>query len=60
MQPLSTEIVIDLFSELFAICRNGAVPAKKLDQTLISMQREKAITDSDDFDKWMVDIGDAF
>lgn len=60
MAPLSNDLVIDLFSELFGVCRNGAVPAKKLDKTLMSMQREKAITASDDFDKWMCEIGDAF
>ena len=42
---MSNGIVIDLFMELFDVCRNACIPAAKFDEALKSLNENKSITE---------------
>lgn len=44
VEPLSHPMIIDLFGELFDVCRNGCIPALKLLEAMEDLGQKKAIT----------------
>ena len=58
---MSNGMVIDLFMELFDVCRNACIPKTKFEEALIALNTKKSISEvpSSNFPKFQDDISTA-
>jgi len=60
--PLSHPMMVDLFSELFELCRNGIIPKLKLTEAMLELHQTKPITSTEDgpqLEQWLDDVSAA-
>jgi hypothetical protein len=54
-------MMVDLFSELFELCRNGCIPTVKFTEAMKELHQKKAITSTEDgqLEQWFDDVSAA-
>ena len=52
-------MVVDMYMELFDVCRNACIPDKKLIGAMESLHRKKAITTTkqEELEEWFHEVG---